>query len=376
MGTFKSYPTSKARRDPIVLASVREAFGIALLLVAAAVGWHWHSSHIAISERNECFDCNTAAIPVTPPEILVAVISKCSNTANRDLIRSTWGRSSMEAGVLVKFYIGIGSVCKSVADARDADVIKLPVHESYANLSSKTATMLMHASHAFDADVVLKVDDDIYVDPYRFSMMISAVLEQRITSSRVPVAGSTGRHRWRLTPGLYGGFFNNRTRVGRDASDKWADPAYPADFYPPYAGGGAYWLTRPVVNWIGEGMKKGIWQTGWRNEDASLGTWIAGTTFERIHDEGYLRCMDCEPLSYHQAPWSMHLQLLADEDRAEVVVPPSRSLDASLDIDPVLEKQRTRFAFVRQHMEQIHARVKKGGLIRGRCQNECARDAG
>ena len=53
------------------------------------------------------------------------------------------------------------------------------------------------------------------------------------------------------------------------------------ELYPPYAAGIFYMLSRPCIEFIA--ANAGVFKQ-WRNEDASVGTWLYGTRVIRVHD--------------------------------------------------------------------------------------------
>jgi hypothetical protein len=224
---------------------------------------------------------------------------------------------------------------------------------------------------AFVPDIVVKVDDDVYLDAPRLFLRLHEE-ERRLREGEIVWKGEGGgegrrgdRHPLLLpqTP-IYAGFFFNSTRVSKDPADKWVDPDYPFSVYPSYAGGGAYWLTWPTVRFLADCGRTGLLPTHWANEDASLGTWLAGANLVRIHDEGYLRCLDCAALSHHQAPWAAHLSTVSEE--AETRWSGVGGLKKKPSAAEAREERVVR------ELEAIHARVsgddeEKAPLIRGRC---------
>jgi hypothetical protein len=363
---FSPHHKARRRQDLLGLSGGRAL--VVVLIVATA--WFFFLGVRLWPSRSpdwesECFGCDhataAAAAGALGPgarslSLYVAVVSKCTNTGQREAIRKTWGRRAVSA--TVRFFVGSGAACdgggghgdEALADRDAGDVVRLDVEESYANLPSKVAAIFAHVSSLQPSpDILLKVDDDVYVDVPAFWARL-ALLPKEAHSALAQGAGGGA--------GVYAGYFHNRTRVSRMASDKWSDPLFPLDSYPPYAGGGAYWLTRPAFAYLGAAAKEGILNTGWRNEDASVGTWLAGTRFHRHHDEGYLRCIDCSVSDTRLPPWSVHLSRVADEtDKRE------RFGKGSTDTGAAKAKE----AGVLADMIAVHERVEKGGLIRGSC---------
>lgn len=160
-----------------------------------------------------------------------------------------------------------------------------------------------------------------------------------------------------LVRGLYGGFFHNETLRTLDPNSKWFDPHYPALAYPPYANGATYFVSGPWLAWLRASADAGVLETRWKNEDVSLGTWLAGTVVRRFHDEGVLRCLDCEVASYHQDPWVIHIhtraQIVEERDPAHRVRVPN--------------PREARMAFLRTEWARLQRRLSEGKLLRGEC---------
>jgi hypothetical protein len=346
---------------------------------------------------HECFQCtplSTSLTATTPgiskknsPNIFIGIISKCTNVVHREAIRTTWA-SQIPPSVTVRFFIGKGASCGKEADidrlvydgtlasssssssstsstttapggnintdpkrnnrGSTSDIVRLDVEESYINLPSKVLAMFSYITTLRPKPVlIIKVDDDIYVDIPRLLQRIENL--QSIYPSDV----------W-TNKGIYGGYFHNSTLVSHDSTDKWVDPSYPLTMYPPYAGGGAYYVTTRIMEWLAEGKKRNLLTTTWRNEDASLGTWLIGLDIIRVHDEGYLRCIDCHAGSNHITPWSIHLSRVADEQNTRY-----SSIKTNKEINP--DYQVRRAAFLAQEMTRIHNRIQSGTIIRGTC---------
>ena len=333
---------------------------------------------------NECFHCSINEKTSTKkssssPSIFIGVISKCTNVVHREAIRTTWGSQLNNPNpVTIRFFIGKGKECGKEADidrilydatittetttsntienkrsnrGSTSDLIRLDVEETYANLPSKVLHMFGYiATLRPKPMIILKVDDDIYVDIPRFQQRIEYL--QLLYPSRI----------W-TDNGIYGGYFHNDTIVSHNPTDKWVDPTYPLPMYPPYAGGGAYYVTTRIMDWLAEGKKRNLLVTTWRNEDASLGTWLISLDIIRVHDEGYLRCIDCQVGSNYVTPWSIHLSRVADEQS-------TRYSKIKNNYEGNNDYQVRRAAYLAQEMTRIHNRIQTGTIIRGTCCHE------
>jgi hypothetical protein len=326
-----------------------------LLLLAALVASVAAAAVVALLRRPfqdaRCFVC-----PTTPrrlprdTRVLIAVNSFCGNEEHRARSRATWVPRATPLGMSVKFFVGRSPQCDAAAveaeAARHGDVVVLPLHESYDRLTLKTHALLAHAGGGGEGrvDLLLKVDDDIYVDPAAFAARLWQLDADGV-----------------LARGVYGGFFHNATIVIRSGVNKWRDGGFPMRNYPPYASGAAYFLSGPALAYLARAGREGALNTAWHNEDASVGSWLFGTSFDRYHDEGVLRCLDCGTNVFHQAPWAVHVA----DNRLWGLEAKQSPAPAHL-----VEARRT---ILNEAWGVIHDRVVRGQLIRGEC---CADDDG
>ena len=330
-------------RQPVALASLALLALLLLLLRPQAVFGR------RPFRDARCFAC--AGPQRLPPgrRVLIAVNTFCGNADHRARIRASWMPRAQPLGIGVQFYVARSPHCSEAAVADEArlhgDMVLLPLHESYDKLTVKTHALLLHAATlAPPVDLLVKIDDDIYVDPGRLAARAWAL-----------------HHEGLLDAGVYGGFFHNATIVLRNPGSKWADVGYPLPRYPPYASGAAYFLSQPVLNFIAGAGGQGHLSTAWHNEDASVGTWLFGTRFARYHDEGVLRCLDCATNVFHQPPWAVHVAdntVWTEEARRSPA--PAHLVEASR-------------AILEEAWGRLHGRVAMGALMRGEC---CASGGG
>ena len=195
--------------------------------------------------------------------------SFCGNVDHRTRIRNSWLPRAKPLGIGVTFYVARSPHCNdgAVADEQrqHGDLVILPLHETYDKLTVKTHALLLHAAALEPkVDLLLKVDDDIYIDPHRFAGRVAQLHREGLVAR-----------------GVYGGFFHNATIVLRDPANKWFDGEYPMAHYPPYASGAAYFLSRPALEYLARAGREGSLVTRWHNEDASVGSWLSRTPREK-----------------------------------------------------------------------------------------------
>eukprot|EP01102_Stenamoeba_stenopodia_P009977 TRINITY_DN2960_c0_g1_i2.p1 TRINITY_DN2960_c0_g1~~TRINITY_DN2960_c0_g1_i2.p1 ORF type:complete len:599 (+),score=109.31 TRINITY_DN2960_c0_g1_i2:302-2098(+) len=123
---------------------------------------------------------------------------------------------------------------------------------------------------------MMKVDDDSYVKLDRVLDMVANLPKTAV----------------------YWGQFLKNAKVILSSANAWYNPEY-ADLsqtYPAYAAGGAYILSRDLVEMIGRSpVPFKVWKGG--PEDAQLGTWLSGVDVERVEAAGAIwtkRCATCE----------------------------------------------------------------------------------
>ena len=197
--------------------------------------------------------------------LLILVLSSPGNNALRDTIRQTWlSVSKKNHNFQAYFVVGDrGLNTKQVYDlatekSRHSDLMVLPMHDTYADLTRKLVKTLEFANKNFKFDHVLKCDDDTFVD-------VERVTEELASAS---------------DPFLYWGFFDGRAPV--QTRGKWADSGYKlCDRYVPYALGGGYVLGRELVRFIAENSR--ILEL-YNSEDATVGAWMGGLKVHRKHD--------------------------------------------------------------------------------------------
>ena len=209
--------------------------------------------------------------------VFFAVNSARGNSILRDVIRRTWGSVALRMGMKVKFFVGHSDdmLGIEVEKAKHGDIIVLNVDESNFregyNLLSKKTMLLMkwldtHLKQT--SSFAVKIDDDVYFDVEAFIACTYKIKEEEMSDGNSKQL-------------LYYGYINDRSKPIRQETSKWYDPDFKAEVYPPYAAGIFYMLSRSAVHFL---SKNSMNFKQWRNEDASVGTWLYGTRTKRLHD--------------------------------------------------------------------------------------------
>ena len=145
-------------------------------------------------------------------DIILAVVSECSNIHLRRTIRETWGRRATKLHLKLIFFVGTRNDCMdSVQDENKIyqDVVVLKNQETYDNLSLKTRSMFQYLYQQASTNpktLIAKIDDDVYVD-------VEALV------GRLTVLNAFKF--------LYLGYQHKATCVIRKSTCKWYDPLYP-----------------------------------------------------------------------------------------------------------------------------------------------------
>lgn len=199
--------------------------------------------------------------------LAILIISAPTNYDRRNTLRSTWLRLNPDAS-LVKHFFVVGSegldpdVLQRLRREQtvDGDLIILPdLKDGYQNLTLKLSQGLVHLSLVAPFKYLLKCDDDSFV---------------RIDSLTTELLARSGVDADKC---YYWGFFDGRARVRKKG--KWKEEDYNlCDLYIPYALGGGYILSKKCTDYI---AKNQAMLRHFRNEDVSVGTWLAATIHEK-----------------------------------------------------------------------------------------------
>jgi Galactosyltransferase len=151
--------------------------------------------------------------------------------------------------------------------------------------------------------------------------------------------------------GFYMGYFHNDSVPDRDPKSKWYDAQYDAVAYPPYAAGPLYGVSRNVLEWLVRASEDGMLRTDWRNEDVSMGSWLHGTRFQRVHDEGMLRYLECSVRDHTKPPFALHIQTYL----------------GGPDVFRRVQDAKERAAMLSAIRKQSFDHIKQSNILRGKC---------
>ena len=203
--------------------------------------------------------------------LLVLVLSAPNNKERRDIIRYSWKNSYTEQGkqFLTKFVVGTYKLRVEEIASIDAEMkqhndmlLLADHHESYTNLTRKVLQAFVWADQNVDFSYLLKTDDD--------SFLKLDAIESELKARTSPLP-------------LYWGFVvkgNSPTKKGRWKELNWKLGRH----YLPYVAGGGYILSRDLVHLI---VRNADAVTLYKNEDVSVGVWVAPFKLERKGDKRF-----------------------------------------------------------------------------------------
>nr|XP_045595055.1 beta-1,3-galactosyltransferase 6-like isoform X1 [Procambarus clarkii] len=197
--------------------------------------------------------------------LVIVLLSAPVNVEQRNVIRQTW-LSEEKSDTLHLFVLGVNSLNEDLnttiqsEQKRFGDLLLLNnVIDSYQALTKKLLASFVHVHYNVKFRFLLKCDDDTYVQVSQLHKELKSVpYKQR----------------------LYWGFFDGRATPKKSGPWKEADWVL-CDRYLPYALGGGYVLSSDVVTFVATNSK---YLKLYRNEDVSLGTWLAPLDLHRVHD--------------------------------------------------------------------------------------------
>ncbi|XP_077998369.1 beta-1,3-galactosyltransferase 6-like [Glandiceps talaboti] len=196
--------------------------------------------------------------------LIVMIMTGPKNVDRRNAIRQTW-LLNYPTDVTHRFVIGTAGLddieiqTLETENSRYNDLLLLQeLEDSYKALTRKLLLMYIWLEEKMDFTFVLKADDDTFA-------RINIIVEE--LRSMYPER-------------LCWGFFDGRAKAKK--TTKWAEPDWKlCDYYLPYALGGGYVISRDLIQFIAQNSN---YLKLYRNEDVSLGAWLAPIEVNRIHD--------------------------------------------------------------------------------------------
>uniref|UniRef100_A0A2D4PGD9 Hexosyltransferase n=2 Tax=Micrurus surinamensis TaxID=129470 RepID=A0A2D4PGD9_MICSU len=149
------------------------------------------------------------------------------------------------------------------------DIVFVDVVDTYRNVPAKLLNFYRWTVETASFDVLLKTDDDCYID-----------LETIFNRIKLKNLGR---------PNIWWGNFRLNWAV--DRTGKWQELEYPSPAYPAFACGSGYVISKDVVEWLARNSERlKIYQ----GEDVSMGIWMAAIGPKRYQDDLWLCEKTCE----------------------------------------------------------------------------------
>ncbi|KAM6217451.1 UDP-GalNAc:beta-1,3-N-acetylgalactosaminyltransferase 2 [Rhynchocyon petersi] len=149
------------------------------------------------------------------------------------------------------------------------DIVFVEVVDTYRNVPAKLLHFYKWTVQATNFDLLLKTDDDCYID-------LESVFN-RITHKNLD-----GPNFW------WGNF---RLNWAVDRTGKWQELEYPSPAYPAFACGSGYVISRDIVHWLASNSER---LKTYQGEDVSMGIWMAAIGPKRFQDSLWLCEKTCE----------------------------------------------------------------------------------
>lgn len=222
--------------------------------------------------------------------MVIGINTAFSSRKRRDSVRATWlpqgekrRKLEEEKGIVIRFVIGhsatSGGILDRAIEAEDGehgDIMRLDHVEGYLELSAKTKSYFVAAVSMWDADLYVKVDDDVHVNIATLWNIL-------------------GRHRSKQH--VYIGCMKTGAVLAQ-MGVKYHEPEYWkfgewGNKYFRHAAGQLYAISKDLASYIS--LNQHVLHK-YANEDVSIGAWFIGLDVEHI-DDRRLCCgtpPDCE----------------------------------------------------------------------------------
>ncbi|XP_072247377.1 UDP-GalNAc:beta-1,3-N-acetylgalactosaminyltransferase 2 isoform X2 [Leuresthes tenuis] len=151
---------------------------------------------------------------------------------------------------------------------RHGDMVFVDVVDTYRSVPSKLLQFYKWSVGNADFNLLLKTDDDCYIDVDAVLMKIN--------------------HKGLKRSNFWWGNFRQSWAV--DRIGKWQELEYPSPAYPAFACGSGYVVSRDLVQWLASNAEK---LKAYQGEDVSMGIWMAAVGPQKYQDPGWLCEKEC-----------------------------------------------------------------------------------
>ncbi|XP_070697489.1 UDP-GalNAc:beta-1,3-N-acetylgalactosaminyltransferase 2 [Pempheris klunzingeri] len=151
---------------------------------------------------------------------------------------------------------------------RHGDMVFVDVVDTYRSVPSKLLQFYKWSVGNADFNLLLKTDDDCYIDVDSVLMKID--------------------HKGLKRSNFWWGNFRQSWAV--DRIGKWQELEYASPAYPAFACGSGYVVSRDLVQWLASNADK---LKAYQGEDVSMGIWMAAVGPQKYQDPGWLCEKEC-----------------------------------------------------------------------------------
>ncbi|XP_034040108.1 UDP-GalNAc:beta-1,3-N-acetylgalactosaminyltransferase 2 [Thalassophryne amazonica] len=151
---------------------------------------------------------------------------------------------------------------------RHGDMVFVDVVDTYRSVPSKLLQFCKWSVENIDFNLLLKTDDDCYID---------------VDSVLVKID-----HKDLKRNNFWWGNFRQSWAV--DRIGKWQELEYASPAYPAFACGSGYVVSHDLVQWLASNAEK---LKAYQGEDVSMGIWMAAVGPQKYQDPGWLCEKDC-----------------------------------------------------------------------------------
>uniref|UniRef100_A0A3P8UAK9 Hexosyltransferase n=1 Tax=Amphiprion percula TaxID=161767 RepID=A0A3P8UAK9_AMPPE len=151
---------------------------------------------------------------------------------------------------------------------RHGDIVFVDVVDTYRNVPSKLLQFYKWSVGNADFNLLLKTDDDCYIDVDSVLMKID--------------------HKGLKRSNFWWGNFRQSWAV--DRIGKWQELEYASPAYPAFACGSGYVVSRDLVQWLASNAEK---LKAYQGEDVSMGIWMAAVGPQKYQDPSWLCEKEC-----------------------------------------------------------------------------------
>lgn len=151
---------------------------------------------------------------------------------------------------------------------RHGDMVLVDVVDTYRNVPSKLLQFYKWSVGNIDFNLLLKTDDDCYIDVDAVLMKID--------------------HKSLKRSNFWWGNFRQSWAV--DRIGKWQELEYASPAYPAFACGSGYVVSKDLVQWLASNAEK---LKAYQGEDVSMGIWMAAVGPQKYQDSEWLCEKEC-----------------------------------------------------------------------------------